>query len=78
MILKDIPTDIFKTIIEDSLKDNWKKMSEYDGFDSWIDYGKIVLYKDGKHLVCEWDNWSEGQIQGLEEVLTPIREHYLA
>jgi hypothetical protein len=36
----------------------------YDGVDAWIDYGKAIIKKDGVKLTIEWDNWTEGSIEG--------------
>ena len=70
--IKDIPTDKFKDIIMSLRKEGWKKTYEYKGFDAWIDYGKIKLKKNGLKLVFEWDNWTEGSIEGQPTVLEAI------
>ncbi|MDR8523183.1 hypothetical protein [Shewanella fidelis] len=63
-IIQDIPTDDFNRILEHHLSDGWVKTYEYDGFDAWIDYGKVKLIKYGVKLNFEWDNWCEGEIIG--------------
>ena len=63
-IIEDIPTDQFTKLIEVQLAAGWKKSYEYDGFDAWIDYGKVKLERHGSRLTFEWDNWSEGRIEG--------------
>jgi len=63
-IIQDIPTDDFNRILEFHLRNGWVKTYEYDGFDAWIDYGKVKLAKDGLELKFEWDNWCEGEISG--------------
>ena len=74
--IKDIPTEKFNGIIESLMNDGWKKTYEYNGYDAWIDYGKVKLRKDGFRLVFEWDNWTEGSIEGKPSQLDAIaREH---
>ncbi|MBA6302347.1 hypothetical protein [Colwellia sp. MB02u-14] len=63
-IIQDIPTDDFNRILEFHLNNGWIKTYEYDGFDAWIDYGKVKLSNEGRKLKFEWDNWSEGEISG--------------
>lgn len=63
-IVQDIPTEEFNRILECFLQNGWAKTYEYDGFDAWIDYGKVKLAKEGRELKFEWDNWSEGEISG--------------
>jgi len=74
--IKDIPTEKFDTIIKSLQADGWKKVYEYKGFDAWIDYGKVKLKKDGAKLVFEWDNWTEGSIEGQPSVLKIITQAY--
>ena len=62
--IKDIPTDQFNQLIEDLKNEGWKKVYEYSGVDAWIDYGQIKLKNDNMILNCEWDNWTEGSIEG--------------
>jgi len=62
--IKDIPTDRFSSFIEELLSAGWKKAYVYEGFDAWIDYGKVKLKKDRIRLTFEWDNWTEGSIEG--------------
>jgi len=72
--IKDIPTETFNDIIKTLLNDDWKKTYEYKGFDAWIDYGKVKLKKNGSKLVFEWDNWTEGSIEGQPAVLEAIAD----
>lgn len=44
----------------------------YGGFDAWIDYGKIKLKKDRTKLTLEWDNWTEGSVEGPASVVSEI------
>jgi len=62
--IKDIPTDQFNQIIKTLTSSGWKQTYVYEGVDAWIDYGKVKL-KGVKHqLTFEWDNWTEGSIEG--------------
>ena len=62
--IKDIPTAQFNQLVEELLSDGWKQRGSYQGFDAWIDYGRIKLRKEGVSLKMEWDNWTEGSIEG--------------
>ncbi|MGV3661900.1 MAG: hypothetical protein ACO1TE_17060 [Prosthecobacter sp.] len=73
MKITDIQTDIFNRLVEELQAEGWRKTEEYDGFDAWIDYGLIVLMKEGACLRCEWDNWMEGSLEGPDEVVQAIR-----
>ena len=75
-IIQDVPSDQFISIVEDYVKQGWVKTYEYDGFDAWIDFGKIKLKKDSEKLVFEWDNWSEGEITGKVQELQKLAELY--
>ena len=72
--IKDIPTDQFNSLARQLIASGWKKTYEYAGFDAWIDYGRIKLRKDGSKLNLEWDNWTEGSIEGHVEVIGPLAE----
>lgn len=74
--VKDIPTDEFNKIIESLIKNGWKKVYEYDGFDAWIDYGKLILKNKNKKLLFEWDNWTEGSIEA-EKILLKRSQQYI-
>lgn len=62
--IKDIPTDQFNQLARRLVAAGWRKTSDYDGFDAWIDYGRIRMRKAGVRLTLEWDNWTEGSIEG--------------
>jgi len=62
--IKDIPTKQFNVLLKEFLSLGWKKKYVYRGFDAWIDYGKVKIKKDGVRLTFEWDNWTEGSIEG--------------
>ena len=51
------------------VRDGWRKTSEYDGLDAWIDYGRIDLKKGAIELTLEWDNWTEESIEGPRDVV---------
>ena len=70
--IKDIPTDQFNQIIRGLIDEGWAKTYEYSGFDAWIDYGCVKLRKDRKNLKFEWDNWTEGSIEGEPRLLEEI------
>ena len=76
MKVADIPTDTFNRIVKELRADGWRKTEEYDNFDAWIDYGMLVLEKDGTSLRFEWDNWMEGAVDGPDEVVQEIRGKY--
>lgn len=62
--INDIPTDQFNQIIESLVSSVWKKTYVYGRFDAWIDYGKVKLKGHGCRLTFEWNNWTEGSIEG--------------
>lgn len=68
----DIPTDLFNEVLEQLLNSGWTKIYEYDNFDAWIDYGKVVVKKDGTRVVLEWTNWLEGEVEGPDAVLRSL------
>jgi hypothetical protein len=70
--IRDIPTAQFNTLLKDLVGTGWAKTGEYDGFDAWIDYGCVRLSRDGRKLKCEWDNWTEGSIEGPRRVIEEI------
>ncbi len=76
--IKDIPTDQFNQLIESLISTGWKKTYVYDGFDAWIDYGKVKIKNNGCRLTFEWDNWTEGSIEGpAKEIEKLARKHNL-
>ncbi len=70
--IKDIPTDKFNALAGRLIGSGWKKTYEYTGFDAWIDYGRIKLRKDRSKLNLEWDNWTEGSIEGPRPIIEDI------
>lgn len=70
--IKDIPTSQFNSLIDEFRSDGWQMIYEYQGFDSWIDYGCIKLKKGPIKLKLEWDNWTEGSIEGPKKTIESI------
>jgi hypothetical protein len=70
--IKDISTERFRALVDQLTRDGWHKIGEYDGFDAWIDYGRIKLKKGTIKLTLEWDNWTEGSIEGPRGVVERI------
>jgi hypothetical protein len=77
--IKDLPTDRFNRLVHDLLTAGWRKAGEYEGFDAWIDYGRITMRRDGIRLTLEWDNWTEGSVEGPRSAIEKIaQEHKLS
>jgi hypothetical protein len=72
----NIKTETFNTILAELQEEGWSKTYVYDGFDAWIDYGRVDLINDGIKLKFEWDNWSEGVIEGPEKLLLALTARY--
>jgi len=70
--IKNIPTEQFNEIIQNHINDNWIKTYEYSCPDAWLDWGCVKLKKNGMRLKFEWDNWTEGSIEGKPIVLEEI------
>ena len=76
MLITDIPTETFNQILADLCADGWRVVSEYNGFDAWIDYGSVVLRRDGETLTFEWTNWFEGEVYGPDALILKLQEKY--
>ena len=74
--IKDIPTDQFNELIESMISSGWKKTYVYDEFDVWVDYGKVKLKNNGCRLTFEWDNWTEGSIEGPVKIIEELASKY--
>jgi len=70
----NIPTQRLNDLKAALLAQGWRQTYEYDNFDAWIDYGKVILKKDGVRLILEWDNWSEGSVEGPRTALAHLAE----
>jgi hypothetical protein len=76
--IKDIPIARFNELIVQLRSNGWCQVSEYDGFDAWIDYGRIGMRRRGVRLRLEWDNWTGGSIEGPRVAIEEVaREHGL-
>jgi hypothetical protein len=74
--IKDLPTSRFNRLVEELVAKGWRKVGEYKGVDSWIDYGRIRLERDGIRLKLEWDNWTEGSVEGPRNAVEQIANEY--
>ena len=68
----DIPTDEFNQLTKALAEDGWKISAVYDGVDAWIDYGRIRLRKGLTRITLEWDNWTEGSVEGPRKTIEAI------
>lgn len=74
--IKDISTERLRELIDLLAGSGWRKSGEYKGFDAWVDYGRITMRKGGVRLKLEWDNWTEGSVEGPRRIVEEIaREH---
>lgn len=74
--ITDIPTDEFRRLAKALTLEGWKVRSEYKGFDAWIDYGRIRLRKRFAKLSLEWDNWTEGSVEGPRKIIEQIANRH--
>ncbi|MEZ5471580.1 MAG: hypothetical protein R3E90_07355 [Marinicella sp.] len=72
----DIPTEQFNKIMNDLTQSGWKKVYEYQGFDAWIDSGKVEFRKNGQLITAEWDNWTEGSFEAPAKVIEELAQTY--
>ena len=70
--IKDISTEDFNQLIARLAAEGWQKRYEYSGFDAWIDYGCVKLRKGSTTLKLEWDNWTEGSVEGLRSSIETL------
>ena len=70
--IKDIPTKEFNELARKLADTGWKNKSAYDGFDAWADYGCLKLRRNFTSIKLEWDNWTEGSIEGPRKVIEQI------
>ena len=68
----DIPTEKFHELAKELRSEGWKNIYTYSGFDAWIDYGNISLWRNFRKLNLEWDNWTEGSIEGNKKIIAKI------
>ena len=74
--IKNIPTARFNSVMEQLVSGGWRKTYEYAGIDAWVDYGKVRLQKDRVRLTLEWDNWTEGSIEGPTSIIEGIASDF--
>ncbi len=74
--IKDIPTARFPEIIDSMTRNGWSKTGEYEGLDAWIDYAQIKMQKGGVRLKFEWDNRTEGSIEGPRDMIEEMGRRY--
>jgi len=70
--IKDLPTDRFNNLAQILIESGWNKTFEYEGCDAWVDYGCIKLKKHKLFLILEWDNYTEGSIEGPRKLIEQI------
>ena len=74
--IKDVPTDSFNELVAKLIDRGWRKTGEYNGVDAWIDYGCIRMRNGGVQLKLEWDNWTEGSIEGPRTAIEEIAREF--
>jgi hypothetical protein len=74
--IKDISTKRLRELIDLLAQSGWRKSSEYKGVDAWVDYGRITMRKGGVKLKLEWDNWTEGSVEGPRGIVEEIGREY--
>lgn len=74
--IKDLPTDQFNDVARKLVALGWRKTGEYTGFDAWIDYGCIRMRRNGVKLKLEWDNWTEGSLEGPRAAIEAIAQEF--
>jgi hypothetical protein len=72
--IKDIPTERLKALQAQLLSEGWAQTYEYAGLDAWIDYGCLKLQRGRDKLKLEWDNWTEGSVEGRHDLVAAIAE----
>ena len=70
--ITSVKTETFRQILDELQGEGWSVSYCYDGFDKGIDYDRVDLVNEGIKLKFEWDNWSEGLIQGPEKLLAAL------
>jgi hypothetical protein len=74
--INTVSTERFNEVLAACKRDGWRITYEYDGWDAWIDYGRVDLMKDDSKLRFEWTNWREGEILGPGALLRRLAEQY--
>ena len=74
--ISDIPIGRFEEIRAQLESDGWVKYYEYEGFDAWIDYGCLKLKHGSTRLKMEWDNWTEGSLEGHRDLIEQLGRQF--
>ena len=74
--IEGVPTPKFNQILKAHLAKGWVKTYEYEGFDAWIDYGRVDLRSGREILRFEWTNWLEGEISGSPGAVAELTAAY--
>ncbi len=77
MLISEVSIDALRTILSDYQKDNWRKVEDWWGVAGSVEYGVIKLQKENVTLKFDYDNWTEGNIQGPDALVQEIKAKYL-
>jgi hypothetical protein len=72
----DIPTPRFNQVLDALRDDGWTVSYEYDGYDAWIDYGRLDLQSGDTKLRFAWTNYTEGEISGPRSTLETVASRF--
>jgi hypothetical protein len=72
IIATNIPTDLWNSIVQRFVNDNWEVTYKYFHFDAGIDSDFVLLEKENEELLFGWDNWFEGEILCSEKRMEEI------
>ena len=75
-IATDIKTEDWDRIIKGLMEDDWKLIMKYDGIDAGIDFDFLMLKKNRQKIEFGWDNWAEGEIKCLDELMKMIENKF--
>lgn len=74
--ITSLPSAELRRIIDGLVAEGWVVTDEYDGMDAWIDYGRIALARAEETILCEWDNWTEGSLEGKRATIEALGARY--
>jgi hypothetical protein len=74
--IKDIPTEQFNSLVKELGTRGWRKTGEYEGLDAGIDYDSFRMRRRGIQLKFEWDNWTEGSVEGPRAAIEEIAQQF--
>ena len=75
--LRNIETETWHRVIEGLEAEGFAEVYRYGGMDAGLDYSRFDLKNaEGELVVCEWDNWAEGEVRGEAARLEALREKY--